>query len=88
MNELSRKSVKIVQCIVGLHDKSTHGLFQCEVRHRLEASRLFHDELSSFDLSMNIGRGEPGEVRHQMSRFTHSWRALIIKIPVKRLDWR
>ena len=48
------KSVKIYLGIAELHDKNIHKLFQCEDRYSLDASRLFHTELSSLDSSMNI----------------------------------
>ena len=42
------KNVKIFSCIVKLHDKNIHGLFQCEVRYRLDALRLVHNKLHSW----------------------------------------
>ena len=51
---VSIKSVEIFKCIVELRNNRIHGLFQCEVRYRLDASRLIHNELYSLDLSMNI----------------------------------
>ena len=49
---ISRKNVKIFKCIVELYGKGIYGLFQCEIRLRLGASRLVQDKLRSLDLSM------------------------------------
>ena len=38
----------------GLLDKNVYGSSSVEVRHRLEASRFVHDELSSLDSFMNM----------------------------------
>ena len=45
--------IKSFTYIAQLHDESIHGLFQCEVCHRLDASRLVHDEHSALDSSMD-----------------------------------
>ena len=40
------KQCQFFLCVVELHVKIINGHFQCEVRHRLDASRLVHDKLS------------------------------------------
>ena len=48
--KVSKSFSAVLSCMIKLSKDSS----KCEVRHRLDALRLFHDELSSLDSSMNI----------------------------------